>query len=334
MIIFAAVIIGVGFQADGANFAVTDTASADYEVFLGGKPLGVEIGTEGVIIQSVGNVVSDKGLVSPLKNSDVKSGDILLSINGEAVKTPADITRILNGLRTSKVTIKVKRGSSVFEEKLVAERDALTRERRLGISVKENITGVGTLTFIKNNKTFAALGHHITDPLTGLTEELNTGKIFDCSIVGVEKGTNGRAGELVGSFSKFDENIGVINKNNAFGIYGSYIGDTSGFSKIKVAEQSEIKHGKAYIYTTIDGSTPDYYSVDIIKTYQQNRPDTKSMVISVTDKRLIKATGGIVQGMSGSPIVQNGKLIGAVTHVFISDPTKGYGVYASWMLRQ
>lgn len=332
-IIAMAVVLSVfGISAGFDDTYAVSRVSDINEVYLGGYPLGVDIGTEGVIIMGVGNVVTDKGLASPLKNADIKCGDILLAINENSVKKPSDITEILSKSKSKEVRIKVKRGENTFEEKATVVYDALTREKRLGLSVKENISGVGTLTFITDDKRFGALGHHITDPETGMTSQLNEGKIYECSIVGVVKGVNGRAGELRGAYNRYGKPIGYIDNNNSFGIFGQYDADISGFEKKQVASASEIKHGKAYIYTTIDGKTPEYYTIDIIKTNNQQSPEVKSMVISVTDNRLIEKCGGIVQGMSGSPIIQNGKIVGAVTHVFVNDATKGYGVYIDWML--
>lgn len=331
-------VIAVSVFATGFDIEQNDLYVAAFdnsgvcEVYLGGKPLGIEIGADGVIIADITPVVTEKGLVSPLQNSDVKCGDILVSVGGIRVSKPADITSALNRIKLATVELVIRRGDNTFTERVTVARDSLTGERRLGISARDNVSGIGTLTYVQTDGRFGALGHHITDATTGLSDAINTGKIFDCEITGVIHASDGKAGELSGIFNKNSIKIGTIDENCKYGIFGNYTGKTSGFSKIKTAPQSEIQHGGAYIYTCVDGFSPDYYTIDIIKTYAQNSPDTKSMVISVTDKRLIDKSGGIVQGMSGSPVIQNGKLIGAVTHVFVNDSTKGYAVYIDWML--
>lgn len=304
------------------------------EVYLGGYPLGVSVHTEGVMITAVGSFVTDSGLRSPAKDSGIKSGDILVEINGIAIQKAADIDKPLEKAAGKPVELKIKRGTEYFNVTVTPEKDALNKNYRIGLSVRDAVTGVGTLTYIKSDKRFGALGHHIADFETGLIGELNRGRIFKATIIGVVKGKKGEAGELRGVFNKYDKGIGTIDKNNEFGIFGVYTSQTEAYKTIKIGGAAAVKAGKAQIYTTIDGNKPDFYDIEIIKTQNQDSPATKSMVISVTDKRLIEATGGIVQGMSGSPIVQNGKIIGAVTHVFISDPTKGYGVYINWMLEQ
>ncbi len=333
LIILLVSVYAVDFDLGGDEFTFSTAAEVREEVYLGGKPLGIEIGADGVIIAGINPVVTEGGIVSPLKNTDIKCGDILLSVGGISVQKPADITVALEKIKLSSVEIVIKRGQNTFSERVNCVKDALTGEKRLGLSVRENITGIGTLTYVTKDGNFGALGHHIADAATGLSADINVGKLYDCEIVGIQRATDGKAGELIGNFNKFGKAIGNINKNNQFGIFGNYENEENSFEKIQTASQSEIKHGKAQIYTCIEGEKPEYYSVDIIKTYSQNVADTKSMVISVTDKRLIERTGGIVQGMSGSPVVQDGKLIGAVTHVFINDATKGYAVYIDWMLQ-
>ena len=326
-------VIATTFELNGDSFTFSTAAEINSEVFLGGKPLGIEIGAEGVIIAGINPVVTENGLISPLAHADIKCGDILLSVGGITVKNPADITSALNRIKLNTIEIVIKRGRNTFSETVTSARDALTGEKRLGLSVRENITGIGTLTYIKKDGNFGALGHHVTDAATGLSAEISIGKLFDCEIVGVLRASDGKAGELQGVFNKYGKTIGKINKNNQFGIFGDYGDDTSGFTSVQTAKQSEVKHGKAQIYTCIEGNSPEFYNVEIIKTYTQNSADTKSMVISVTDRRLIEKSGGIVQGMSGSPVIQDGKLIGAVTHVFVNDATKGYAVYIDWMLQ-
>ena len=184
------------------------------------------------------------------------------------------------------------------------------------------------MTYMDGNK-FYALGHAIKD-MNGEDIVANGGNIYNANIVGFVRGQKGKAGELNGSFSTLGNSFGNITANNIYGLYGDLNNKSSG-EKIILGSKNDVQPGTAYIYTTIDGIVPQKYEIQIIKANNQNSPSEKSMVLRITDKRLLETTGGIVQGMSGSPIIQNGKLIGAVTHVFVSDPTKGYGIYVDWM---
>ena len=206
--------------------------------------------------------------------------------------------------------------------------DALSGKNKLGLLLQDQIEGIGTMTYT-DGKSFYALGHTIKD-MNGNNVIANGGNIYIANINGYIRGQKGRAGELSGSFITIDNALGNITANNDFGLYGQLKEDYQG-ELVPLGSKSDAQPGTAYIYTTIDGMAPQKYEIQIIKTNNQNRPSEKSMVLRITDKRLLDTTGGIVQGMSGSPIIQNGKLIGAVTHVFTSDPTKGYGVYVDWM---
>ena len=184
---------------------------------------------------------------------------------------------------------------------------------------------------------FGALGHPVCDIDTGTMMPVSTGNIFKCNIVGLKKGEKGSAGELKGLFLRNGSIFGSLDKNLTKGVFGTFNNKFIDFVSsdvVEVADRSEIKSGKASIRCTVDGYTPEDYEIEIVKAYFQSNSDTKSMFIRVTDKRLIERTGGIIQGMSGSPIIQNGKLVGAVTHVFVSDPTKGYGIFADLMINE
>lgn len=202
--------------------------------------------------------------------------------------------------------------------------------------MRDSTTGVGTLTFYDDKtKTFAALGHPITDIDTGVTLKVDKGEIVPSSIISIKKGLKGNPGELKGIFLDDKDPIGNIKNNTECGIFGNVnnniIYDYN--RKMKVALRDEIKEGPAYILTTIQGERPKKYSINIEKLLPQGEAGPKSMLIKVTDKELLNKTGGIVQGMSGSPIIQNDKIVGAVTHVLINKPDTGYGIYIEWMLR-
>ena len=214
--------------------------------------------------------------------------------------------------------------------------DEISKKYKLGLWIRDNAAGVGTLTFIrKDNMRFGALGHPVCDIDTGACLPVKSGNIFKCNIVGYRKGEKGKAGELKGLFLRNGSILGALDENNGYGVYGNFGNEALEAYKnelVEVASRNEVKSGKAKIRCTIDGTVPKDYDIEIVKTYFQDSKSNKSMFIRVTDKELLSKTGGIVQGMSGSPIIQNGKLVGAVTHVFVSDPTKGYGIYADWMI--
>lgn len=301
-------------------------------VVLGGIPLGISVMERGLTVTGKNNVLTRNGMVCPAKDIDIKVGDIVLSINGIEVNTQNDVLDVLSKA-SDEISLTVLRESTQFEVKMVAATDLVSKQRRLGLVLTNEIAGIGTMTYINlQNGRYGALGHPIKDSQTGRNMSTPNGNIYNSNIFGVIKGQKGKAGELSGSFSKGTSPLGTIDANNEFGIFGRYEADTSGMKTVELGSMYTVKAGKASIYTTINGNKPEQYEIEIVKTAYQNQAKSKGMVIKVTDKRLLDATGGIVQGMSGSPIIQNGKLVGAVTHVFINDPTRGYGVYIDWMI--
>ena len=196
--------------------------------------------------------------------------------------------------------------------------------------VLTNVSGIGTVTFIRENGSFGALGHPIADAY-GYSDIYTKGTVYDCIIYGYNRAEKDEPGELLGRITS-NTPIGTFDTNTVSGITGQFFNVPTSASKIAVGSKDEVKPGKAYIATTIDGTKPETYEIEIVKAENQNEEKEKSMVIRVTDKKLLETTGGILQGMSGSPIIQNGKLIGAVTHVLTADSTLGYGIYIDWMM--
>lgn len=304
-------------------------------VYPGGMPLGFTLECEGVMVVAIGSVQTLSGDMKPLEGKNVKIGDIVKSIDGESITSAQQFQDSVNKKKGNPVALEIERDGQKFMESAVPVLEASTSTFRLGLWIRDNAAGVGTLTYIRaDNGRFGALGHPISDIDTGKTFPISGGYIYKCNIVGVNKGTRGNPGELRGLFLKNNNEVGKLDNNNEYGVYGNidegYLSDNA--QPIKVGFRNSVKTGRAKIITTIDGSQPQEYDIEIIKLSHQTKSDTKSMVIKVTDPRLIEATGGIVQGMSGSPIIQNGKLVGAVTHVFVNDPTKGFGVYIDWMI--
>ncbi|MDD4839078.1 MAG: SpoIVB peptidase [Clostridia bacterium] len=301
------------------------------EVYLGGIPLGITVHGEGLIVVSLTDVITKDGAKMPQRDGEILVGDQIIEVNGVPITTLEGLRNSLIDGKPQKLTL--KRGSEVRAVTIIPELDKITGTYKIGIMVKEEVSGIGTLTFITKDNKYGALGHRIADSETGLSFELSNGKIFEATVTGVVKGEKGKAGGLQGGFSKLATPIGTINKNTSFGIFGNFSGKYN-LQKIMTADKNSVRMGKAQIYTTIKGQTPKLYDIEIIKCTQQFSRSEKGLVFNVTDKELLEATGGIVQGMSGSPIVQNGKLVGAVTHVFINDPTHGYGIYTEFMLEE
>ncbi|MCI8728248.1 MAG: SpoIVB peptidase [Clostridia bacterium] len=294
-------------------------------VYLGGVPLGINVKAEGLIITAKQDVITSHGIETPFDTADIKSGDILVSIDGVAVHTQKEIEDAVGD--KDNVTVVIARGGKKYSYAVKTAEDVLTGRKKIGLWLRDGISGIGTLTYVDpSNMRYGALGH----PIDESTEYIG-GAIYGANIYGYIKGEKGKAGELSGSYDPSDV-IGSIDKNNKFGIFGKYRGDIASKEMIPLGSKSTVKPGKAHIYTTIDGCCSKRYEIEIIKCNVQNKADSKGMVIRITDKELLERTNGILQGMSGSPIIQNGKLIGAVTHVFINDPTKGFGMYIDFML--
>lgn len=305
-------------------------------VYPGGFPLGFTMECQGVIVVSIGDVLTERGLINPMKNKNIKVGDIVYSINGEVVSSASQMQILLNKDDNMFVELEIHRGAEIIKERVEKVKELSTKMYRLGLWIRDNAAGVGTLTYIReDNFRFGALGHPVCDIDTGRTMPVSGGNIYKCNIVGFNKGVRGNPGELRGLFLKTGLRVGVLDNNNNFGVYGKinseYV-DSMNVKPIQVGFRDSVKTGKATILSTIEGGKPEEYDIEIIKLNYQNSSDKKSMVIRITDERLLNSTGGIVQGMSGSPIIQSGKLVGAVTHVFVSDPSKGFGVYIDWMI--
>ncbi len=306
-------------------------------VYLGGVALGFTLQCNGVIVIAVGEVHTEEGVVSTIVEGQINNGDIVTKIDGIAITSVDVIADELQKQQISPapVQLEISNGNGIRYAKIQPAKDIITGNYKLGLWVRDNSAGVGTLTYVReDNKRFGALGHSVCDIDTGVSLPVNSGNAYKCNIIGVTPSKKGTAGELKGMFLKTGTQIGTLNKNTENGVFGEADDELIKLlpTKLKVASRSQVKTGKASIFCTIDGTEVKEYSIEIIKASRQSKISNKSMVIRITDPELISKTGGIVQGMSGSPIVQNGMLVGAVTHVFVSDPTKGYGIYAEWML--
>lgn len=317
---------------------VTIQVLPEIKVIPGGQSVGVKMDVRGVLVVGLQEIDTVSGeSVNPGLEAGLEIGDSILEINNTAVYSAEEVQLIINKLK-GKVRVKISRRGEVMQLELSPVQSADDNLYKLGVWVRDKTAGLGTLTYYNpENHCFGALGHAITDPDTGNILAVEEGELLSASVESVKQGTAGVPGEIRGIFYEADDPLGNLEKNTAYGIFGttySQILNPFYSQPLSIGYQNEIKEGLAYIMTTVDGNHVEKYEIQIEEIHRQTRPSTKSMVIRVTDERLIKKTGGIVQGMSGSPIIQNNKIIGAVTHVFVNDPERGYGIFIEWMLQQ
>ncbi|WP_156136492.1 SpoIVB peptidase [Candidatus Soleaferrea massiliensis] len=297
-----------------------------------GQPFGIKMFTKGVMVVGLSDIPTADGTKNPASEAGVRVGDIILKVNGQTVSGNNDVAKLIseNGDKTNTLVIKRKDTQYTVEFKSVIS--SSDGQYKAGIWVRDSSAGIGTMTFIDPTTSgFAGLGHPICDVDTGEILPLSSGEIVDVSITGVNKGVSGSPGELQGVF-KNSYPIGYLNSNTETGIYGKLSSVPDQDTLYDVAMRQEVQEGKAQILTTLDDNTVSTFTIEIEHINFNDDAPTKNMVIHVTDGKLLEKTGGIVQGMSGSPIVQNGKIVGAVTHVFVNDPTRGYGIFSENMM--
>jgi len=325
-------------------FGIFPLRSAEVEVMNpmklipGGQSIGVTLQTKGVMVVGQAPVVDKNGKDSfPAKEAGIQVGDILLKIENQEVKTDQEVSNAINlaGKQKGSASVLFKHEDQIVEKTVHPIFCVETGRYRIGLFVRDEAAGVGTLSFLDPvSKLYGALGHVITDADTNQKIEVYNGKIIGSTIYAIEKGKRGHPGEKIGSFIPNSAFSGTIERNTMTGIFGRMSGQIENpyFKEaIPVGWESDIKVGPAKIYTVIQGEKIEEFDVNIDRV-MHNRTDSKNMIVRVTDPRLLEVTGGIIQGMSGSPIVQNGKLIGAVTHVFVNDSQRGYGVFIQNML--
>lgn len=310
----------------------------EISLYPGGQPVGVRLNTKGVLVVALSDIETEKGKdTSPGALSGLQVGDSITKIDDTPINSAEQVSTLVNNSEGNEITLTIERKGNEITKKIKPVKSSKDDKFKIGLWIRDSTAGVGTLTFYDEaSKKFAALGHPITDSDTGTTLSISSGEIISSSIVSVRKGTRGNPGELKGIFVNEDTSLGDISKNTECGIFGSTNKEliNKKFKKpMKIALRNEIKEGPAKIITTVDGEEPKFYNIEIEKLLQQETPGPKSMIIKVVDSELLQKTGGIVQGMSGSPIIQNDKIVGAVTHVLINKPDTGYGIYIEWMLK-
>lgn len=309
-----------------------------FEVIPGGQSIGVKLNTQGVLVVGLADIVNEMGeKVSPGVSGGVRVGDTLLAINDQWVENAVHVAELIQANGSAPMKLSLRRNNNDFETTLVPVKTLEDGQYRVGLWVRDKTAGVGTFTFYhEETKKFGALGHGITDVDTGALMSIKNGEVMASKVISIQQGKKGSPGEIKGVFHQVNQPLGILEKNTPYGVYGEMLRAITGdFAKpMEIAFQHEIKEGPGYILTTLDDNRVEKYEIEIIKVNRQSKVDGKSMVIKITDPRLLEKTGGIVQGMSGSPIIQGNKVVGAVTHVLVNDPTRGYGIFIEWMIQE
>jgi len=309
--------------------------SPEKRLIPGGSAIGVAMRTDGVLVVGTSDLSNHS---SPASLSGIRPGDVLRKVDGVSITTSEQLSGLVAKAGERPLPVEYLRDGMVMTTTMTPKLDSATGTVRMGAWVRDSTAGVGTLSFYDpDTGSYAALGHAITDGDTGKVLTVGQGQILKADVVAVQKGVKGTPGELKGSFLREAVVLGDIKTNDPLGIYGSMNEAPANPlypDGLPIGLRSGVHTGPATILSSVDGTGIQEFSVEITKVNQQSEPAQKSMVLHVTDPRLLEATGGIVQGMSGSPIIQDGRLIGAVTHVFVADPTLGYGLYIDWMLQK
>lgn len=341
-VLFVLVVAFLGYhesRSEGKKIAPASALSAKQtdttckNVIPVGKTVGIYVNTDGILVIDTGEVTDMEGRKSePAKNRLLK-GDYIINLNGDTMHTKKQLIKAITECGGETLVFRVKRKEECLEVKVEPVETGVD-EYKVGIWVRDDLQGLGTITYVDGDR-FGALGHSITDVDTGERLQVSQGDLYAADIFGVERGIAGIPGEIEGMITYQTENVmGYINDNRMYGIFGTTTSQLQGElereTTLPVAEIHEVEEGTAYIQSYISGDK-EQYEIAIENIHRNSKGDWE-MELLVKDKRLLSLTGGIVQGMSGSPILQNGKLIGAVTHVFVNDPTKGYGIFIEYML--
>lgn len=296
------------------------------KVVLGGENIGIKVNSSGVLVVGFYSVAGK----NPAKDAGLRIGDRIIKINDTDINIISDLTSSIKD-NTEVLEVTYERNNKTYNTKINLYKDS-NNVYKTGLYVKDKIIGIGTLTFIDpNTKMYGALGHEIMEKTTGTKFEIKDGTIFKSNVTGIDKGTRNSPGGKRASYM-LDDTYGTITKNEINGIYGVYNKNIDTANLIEVADSSSIKLGKAYFTTVIKDDTKETFEINILKINKNDA--TKNIFFEITDEKLLKRTNGVVQGMSGSPIIQDGKLIGAVTHVVVDDSSKGYGIFITSMLKE
>lgn len=318
------------------TFSMKDVQAMDSsrQVIPLGRAVGIKLFSDGVVVVGMSPIDTEVGQLQPAKEAGLRVGDIVTHINGNEVDTIESVQELLKEAEANPLALAVVRSGKQLQITAVAV-ETPEGDHKLGLWLRDSMAGIGTLTFYDpDTGSYGALGHGVNDIDTAQIMPLESGSILYADVADVDKGTAGSPGQLLGAFDVSQE-LGDLQINSPIGIYGEVENPTlweENFQAYDVASYEELTEGKATILANVSGDVVEEYEVNIVQVYPQNPEEYRSMMVQITDERLLDVTGGIVQGMSGSPILQNNKMIGAVTHVLVNDPTRGYGIYIGHML--
>ncbi len=331
--------VGEKYNIDLKLFGFIPFSSTNVEVVdpsyvtVLGNPFGMKLYTNGVLVIETSSVNTSNGSVDPAKEAGLKVGDYIETIDGISVNCNEDVSEIVSGSNGKELALKINRKKNSVDLKINPVKDKSDGVYRIGVWVRDSSAGIGTLTFYSpSDNVICGLGHGICDEDTGSLLDPSSGEMVGAEIISVNKASNGNPGELKGKFTF--SSLADIAANKSDGVYGFLKGELNFGNLTKVANKQEVTDGEAQILCTVSGEQPKLYSCCIKKRNLTYLSKTQNLLVTVTDPELLDKSGGIVQGMSGSPIIQNGKLVGAVTHVLVDNPKTGYGIFAENMLKE
>lgn len=308
------------------------------ELIPSGRCIGINLKSDGLLVVGVSDFERIDGVkVSPCKNVNIRIGDVVKKANGNTLTSTNELKEMIEGLNGKKIELEIQRNDKYHRVSVIPQIDKLDSVYKIGLWLRDSTAGIGTMTYVDpKDKSFASLGHGITDSDTGKLIPSASGVINDATVFSVKKGRRGEPGELQGVFLTGEGNKGEILCNTPVGIFGKVndIGEFAQGKPVPIGLKNEVTEGEAYIICDVDDQKTETFTIEIEKINSDYSHSSKGMIIRITDKKLLQKTGGIVQGMSGSPVIQNGKLVGAVTHVFVNDPTRGYGIFIENMLSE
>ena len=305
------------------------------DVVIGGQNIGIELRSNGLLISGTYDVKQNGKIYNPKSDSDIKKGDLIISVGENSVNSLNDLVTILKEKYADEESAKVTilRDGITYTKTLKLIKDEYGNIKT-GLFIKERLLGIGTVTYYDpENGTYGALGHEMNDASYSPSIDLSFGTIYSSDVTLIRKSKNGAPGEKIASINE-DEVLGEVVKNNEYGIYGKYTVNVDDYVSLEVGDKDDVKLGKAQIWTVIHGDKVEKFDIEIVSVKSQDKQSVKGISFKIVDERLLNITNGIVAGMSGSPIIQDNKIIGAVTHVLVDKVDYGYGIFIEWMLEE
>ncbi len=317
------------FKEDSADTGNTDTDFVTEQVMLGGYPIGLKLYADGVVVVGTEAVDTENGEVNSAEKAGIRVGDIIKTVNGKRITRNAEVSAIIERSGGEMLEMTVERGEKTFDVHFRSAFSVSENKYKAGMWIRDSSAGIGTVSFCTVGGSYASLGHAVCDIDTKEVIPISTGECTGVQLTGFVKGEQGAAGELCGYLE--NGRTGTVLANDEIGVYGSF-DDVPRGELFEIAAPAEIQKGYAQMYTTVENGETLAYDIEITEISANEK--CRNLTVRVTDEALLEKTGGIIQGMSGSPVVQNGKIVGAVTHVFVNDPLGGYGIFASTMLER